>query len=183
VERKTTPVAKSLGISPVTLRLWCRTFGSDIGIIQTANGRYVYTDEVIRHFQKVKQALAVGMTYKDVQALYANGQIDDIRLPLLPDASLELAFKPMGEAIISAIEGQTEVIKSLEARIRYLEDLLSERQALPEKTPTLSATPTAIISDTPFYCRTEDTLSEPVKKRWWKRSEKKDSQRLTGKPL
>ena len=146
MRRSTKDVSAYLDISPVTLRLWCRTFESDIGIWRSDNGRYVYTDEVVRRLRQVKNALDSGLVYEDVKGLFDNGQIDDIHLPALVDANITAITEP----ITYAIERQGELIMHLVERQAALEGIvenLSQRLLPPVQDPPKTDRYSATISD------------------------------------
>lgn len=137
--RTTSKVAAEFNVSPVTIRLWMREFGSDIGVWKTDNGRYVYSDSVVRQLRQIQTALGNDNTYADIHKLFENGSIDEIGLDKLSVATSDPSMQALTEAITTVIDQQNDLIRELLARIESLENLLVTMPQLPPATDTVIA--------------------------------------------
>ena len=72
---QTSQVAKDLGVSPATVRLWCAKFQTAIHIFKDAGGRWIYTPEVVDTFANAKEALRGGYTFDQVAGLIERGDL------------------------------------------------------------------------------------------------------------
>ena len=151
---QTSQVAKDLGVSPATVRLWCSKFQTAIPIFKDAGGRWIYTPGVIDTFANAKEALRSGYTFDQVAGLIERGDLQEVR--------------PSTATLTATIEEQGAKIDYL---TRLVVELISSVKALPER----NSAPIAALEqagETAYDPSSDADTLNIAPRRWWSRKAK-----------